>query len=144
VAEVIESVRREMLDGLANDRELSAAPTAADQLRIMWERWKQPRERRQFLLLADTYSLAVRDPETFGGLLEPVVKDWLPLIEHGLRRDGWDDDHIETVATVLLAQIRGLQLDVAATGEQERVDRAFEFLLTTLGGAAQQREGEGV
>jgi AcrR family transcriptional regulator len=132
VAEALEHLRQTTLDELELDRELRDAPSGADQLRILWERWRDPRERRQFLLLTDTYTLAVRDPQTFGGLLEPVVRDWLPLIAHGLRRDGWDETQIETVATVLLAQIRGLQLDLTATGERDRVDRAFDFLLSTL------------
>jgi hypothetical protein len=36
------------------------------------------------------------------------------------------------VAPALLAQIRGLQLDLAATGDRDRVDKAFAITLEAL------------
>ncbi len=46
-----------------------------------------------------------------------------------LIRDRVPPDRARVVAIALLAQIRGLQFDLAATGDRERVDRAFGFTL---------------
>jgi AcrR family transcriptional regulator len=132
LAEVLEHLRRTLLDHLASDEELRCAPSASDQLRVLWARWPAPRERRQFLLLVEVYSLAAREPDRFGSLLRSAVHDWLPILEQGLRRDGTPEAQVTPIATGLLAQIRGLQLDLIATGDHARVDRAFEHLLGTL------------
>ena len=68
---------------------------------------------------------AVRDPERYSQVLSSVVRDWLTPI-------GWPPADVATLATLVLAQVRGLQLDLAATGDRERVDNAFSASLDVL------------
>ena len=57
-------------------------------------------------------------------LMPPDVREWLPPLQRVLGS--------ETEATLLLAALRGLVLDLLATGDAERVDRAFEALLASV------------
>jgi AcrR family transcriptional regulator len=53
--------------------------------------------------------------------------DWLGPLEQGMRSLGRPE-----LATVVLAVIRGLLMDLAATGDRQRTDRALRDFLVTL------------
>jgi AcrR family transcriptional regulator len=68
-----------------------------------------------------------------GGLLPPgfrraATTDWLGLLQEGMGSLGRPG-----LATVVLAVIRGLLMDLDATGDTARTDRAFADFLTTIG-----------
>ncbi|OZM78088.1 TetR/AcrR family transcriptional regulator [Pseudonocardia sp. MH-G8] len=56
-----------------------------------------------------------------------ATTDWLGPLEEGLRSIGRPE-----LATLLLAVIRGLLMDLDATGDHARTDRAFTDFLSTL------------
>ena len=56
-----------------------------------------------------------------------ATTDWLEPLEEGLRSIGRPE-----LATLVLAVIRGLLLDLDATGDTARADRAFDELLRSL------------
>jgi AcrR family transcriptional regulator len=56
-----------------------------------------------------------------------ATTDWLPLLEDGLRSIGRPE-----LATLLLAVIRGLLMDLDATSDSERTDQAFDYFLDTI------------
>ena len=56
-----------------------------------------------------------------------ATTDWLPPLEQGLRSIGRPE-----LATLLLAVIRGLLMDLDATGDTARTDRAFRHFLNTI------------
>jgi hypothetical protein len=99
---------------------------------MLWSRFSDPKEQRQFLLLAEIYGHGVRDRGRYGNLLDSIVHDFIAPIEQRLIQDGWRPARARPMATTLLAQIRGLQLDLAATGERDRVDQAFTLMLDAL------------
>lgn len=77
--------------------------------------------------------------ETAGQPLWPdfrrgATTDWLGPLEDGMRSLG----HPE-LATVVLAVIRGLLMDLAATGDASRTDQAFDDFLRTIQRAAYER-----
>lgn len=59
-----------------------------------------------------------------------AVHDWLPIIEEGLRADGYPQPH--ALATLILAVARGLLLDERATAEHERATAAYAAFITML------------
>lgn len=61
------------------------------------------------------------------GFRRTATTDWLPPIEDGLRSLGRPE-----LATVVLAVIRGLLMDLDATGDTARTHRAFDDFLTTI------------
>ena len=57
-----------------------------------------------------------------------ATTDWLGPLEDGLRSIGRPE-----LATLVLAVIRGLLMDLDATGDSDRTDRAFRDLLAAVG-----------
>src|SRR4051794_29608213 len=69
-----------------------------------------------------------------GGLLWPgfrraATTDWLAPLEEGMASLGRPE-----LATVVLAVIRGLLMDLDATGDRERTNRAFADFVATIAG----------
>ena len=72
--------------------------------------------------------------DTAGGALWPgfrraATTDWLAPLATGMSSLGRPE-----LATVVLAVIRGLLMDLDATGDRVRTDRAFVAFVATLGG----------
>lgn len=132
LAEIVEHVRSGILAELVAADELDPAASTADLLRSFWRRLDDPFERRQFLLLAEIYGLALRDHDRYAHLLEATVHDFISPIEAMLINDGMPAKRAGVMATALLAQIRGLQFDLAATGDRDRVDAAFALTIDAL------------
>jgi AcrR family transcriptional regulator len=89
-----------------------------------WKRLSAPRARPAARLIFELYSLALRNPHDYPGVLEDPLAYWQKLTEKaGI---GSKADSIEP--TLLLAAIRGLLLDLCATGDRARVGRAMEAL----------------
>jgi AcrR family transcriptional regulator len=61
------------------------------------------------------------------GFRRSATTDWLAPLEEGMRSLGRPE-----LATVVLAVIRGLLMDLDATGDAARTDRAFGDFLATL------------
>ena len=70
------------------------------------------------------------EQQLWPGFAREATTDWLDPLERGLRTAG----HPE-LASVVLAVVRGLVMDLEATGETARVDRAFAGFLDVLGRA---------
>jgi AcrR family transcriptional regulator len=64
------------------------------------------------------------------GFRRIATTDWLAPLEQGMRSLGRP-----RLATVVLAVIRGLLIDLDATGDTARTDQAFHDFLTTIGRA---------
>jgi len=65
------------------------------------------------------------------GFRRIATTDWLAPLQEGMRSLGRPE-----LATVVLAVIRGLLMDLDATGEAERTHRAFHDFLSTLPASA--------
>jgi AcrR family transcriptional regulator len=61
------------------------------------------------------------------GFRRTATTDWLAPLEQGMASLGRPE-----LATVVLAVVRGLQMDLDATGDVERTDRAFSDFLATI------------
>ena len=113
-------------------RALSTKRSRKEQLSLAWEVWSSKESKKFLWMFFESYALAMRDRKRFPGFLERMVKDWLGFFEQAVAAAGVEVDRVKPVATFILATIRGLQLDVIATGEQARVNDAFRELLRLL------------
>jgi AcrR family transcriptional regulator len=128
-----EALMREILTGVRErgDARIQAWFRTADNprtlpqfLRWYWRRMSAPRLRPTIRLIFELYSLALRNPREYPGVLEDPLAYWSKLMEKaGIRTK---PDAVE--ATLLLAATRGLLLDLCATGDSVRVGRAMEVL----------------
>jgi len=70
------------------------------------------------------------------GFRRTATTDWLAPLEDGMRSLGRPE-----LATVVLAVIRGLLMDLDATGDTARTHRAFADFLTTIGAPGNREDG---
>ncbi|MBA2678048.1 MAG: TetR/AcrR family transcriptional regulator [Ktedonobacteraceae bacterium] len=110
-----------------NDQETASL---VEFVQTAWQRFTAPEYEGYFRLFFEVYGLALQEPTVYGGFLEGVVTDWLPLIEPALIRDGYPPERALSIATLILSSVRGLQLDLLATHDRKRAEAAFEELLT--------------
>lgn len=127
--QVVAKIRADFVDQLANDEQLRSAHPASALLRTTWNRLCEPAEQRQFVLLFELVGRATRDGGRVAELAQSSIDDWLTVISAQLSRIGYPPNDADTLATVLLAQVRGLQLDLLLTGDRRRVDRAIDALI---------------
>ena len=94
-------------------------------LRHAWSAMTGPQGRpylRMFSRLHDTAGEPL-----WPGFRRTATTDWLAPLEHGMHSLGRPE-----LATVVLAVIRGLLMDLDPTGDATRTHRAFRDFLTTL------------
>lgn len=132
VSEVIDHIRTDLLEELVRSGgEMTGMP--ADQLMwLTWQRLCEIRERRQFVLLFEVVAIQVRNPDRFGRLASSLIDDFLGPIEAALIAYGLTRTQARNVATGFLAQVRGLQLDLAVSGDQRRVDAAMKHYIASV------------
>jgi AcrR family transcriptional regulator len=91
-----------------------------------WERVSDPSLWPQERLFFELYSLALRDRPGLEGFLDRAMESWLGPATDSLVADGADPGDARADARLGLAVVRGLLLDLLATGDREGVQRAFE------------------
>jgi len=126
---------RERIFGATSDlagEQLDLATAA----RAVWIRTSDPQWGAEFRLFFAVYGRALQAPQQFAGFLERVVADWMSAIRDAQGSDT-DAATATRTATLVIATIRGLLLDLLATGDRTRVQDAAETFLATLERKAQ-------
>jgi len=105
-------------------------PERGDALRQLWGWLSDPAQADVERLFFESYGRSLSEPggawADFGA---DSVADWLPLVAQMISRPGGPGAGADqATATLVLAVLRGLLLDLLATGDTERVHRAFELL----------------
>lgn len=111
-----------------------------DGCREMWTAISDPHALPIFRLFFEVYALALRDRERYAAFLSNFVAPWLKLIGDPLVQAGWERPDADAFGTYIVAAFRGFLLDLCATGERARVDRAVELWLTTLSAAGAEKD----
>ena len=100
--------------------------------RDVWRIISAPEARSLFRLFFEVYGLALIDPARFPGFFPGAISNWLEFLERSYLRRGMSRSQARTRATVILAGFRGFLLDLCATGDAKRLDRAVELWLERL------------
>lgn len=103
----------------------------------MWDHLADPALWPYVRLFFELYGQALQGRPHAVPLLDGIVDDWLgPLTELGLGQ-GLRPDDARAGARLSLAVVRGLLLDLLATGDREAVDAAFDrWIVLYEGGLA--------
>lgn len=101
-------------------------------IRDQWQRWSHPKGQRYFRLAFEVYGLAIGQPDQHRTFLDNMVSNYINIIVDGLVEMGYTLPNAESLATRILAQIRGLQMDLLATGDNQRIENAFEEFVSQL------------
>jgi AcrR family transcriptional regulator len=132
VVEVVNHIRVDLLDKLRASAGDLVGVTLEGSMWAAWRHLCKPSERRQFVLLFELVAMQARDPDRFGSLAPMLITDFLGPIEASLRNYGLPRREARELATGFLAQVRGLQLDLAVSGDQRRVDAAMRRYIGTI------------
>jgi AcrR family transcriptional regulator len=129
ITEVIDHIRDDLLARSAGGR---AGATLESSMWATWRRLCESSERRQFVLLFEVVAIQARTPDRFGSLAPMLITDFLGPMEAGMRNSGLSRREARNLATGFLAQVRGLQLDLAVSGDQRRVDAAMKHFIAMV------------
>lgn len=106
--------------------------TPAELVRRLWAWSTHPPNLRLVRMLLEATTLAHTQPELFGDVGREVVAEGVGLLAGAVERGGAGPDVAARLATQAYATIVGLQMDLMATGERQRVERAVEELCRAL------------
>jgi AcrR family transcriptional regulator len=126
--------------GMVSRLRLEHMATPARACREIWRSLSHPKSEPLFRLFFEVYGLALQDRRRYASFLNRVVADWLAFIAQPMVAAGWKPADAEATATVILAGFRGFLLDLCATRERKRVDRAVELWLEMLNSASPNEE----
>ncbi len=115
----------------ATSEALGSQPDLVTAVRDTWARTSDPQRGAEFRLFFAAYGRALQAPQQFAEFLDHVVTDWMNIL---IDAQGPDVDRAMAApkATLVIATIRGLLLDLLATGDRARVQEAAESFLATL------------
>jgi AcrR family transcriptional regulator len=85
------------------------------------------------------FGIALQEPHRFPGFLETVQPGLRLMIQVQLQSNGYPLQEAEARATFYAATLRGLAIDILATHERERVDRALAVLSDVVAQAGRER-----
>jgi AcrR family transcriptional regulator len=117
---------------LVQKLKLEHAASPANVCRQMWEVLSEPKSEPVFRLFFEVYGLALQDRKKYAAFLKRVVADWLRFLAEPLVKAGWQKREAEAFATLILANYRGFLLDLCATHERDRVNRAVDLWISLL------------
>lgn len=97
-----------------------------------WQWLTAPRNDRLLRLLFEAYALALRDRRRYGAFLRASASDWSAPFARILESRGFSRERARALATLLVAVVRGLLLDVLATGDRLQAERAFRSFISAI------------
>lgn len=103
-------------------------PTLSEFLLWISQVYSTEQFRQLALLTVELQALALRDPKNYPGVLEAPIAYWQRLS----RKSGAAAKADTAEATLMLAATRGLLIDLAATGDRRRIQRAVDLLAQML------------
>lgn len=126
--EIVRTSERRQRDVLSRLR-LEPGLSPADVSRLLWRQLTDPGLADQERLFFEICGHALRGRPEAAPVLEGLVTDWLEPLAAAEVRAGADPALARTRARLGLATVRGLLLDLLATGDRAGVDAAMEEFL---------------
>ncbi len=126
--EVLGQARQRQLDAFTNLLRVRAEESYTVTLSHAWSAIAGP-SGQPYLRMFTQLNNTAGEP-LWPGFRRVATTDWLAPLEEGMRTLGRPQ-----LATVVLAVIRGLLMDLDATGDTARTDQAFHDFLTTIDSA---------
>jgi AcrR family transcriptional regulator len=97
-----------------------------------WQWLTAPRNDKLLRLLFEAHGLALRDRRRYGAYLRSASNGWQAPFARILEARGFTAERASALATLIVAMMRGLLLDVLATGDKPRAERAFRSFISAI------------
>lgn len=134
VVEIVRNGRERQQAMMASLKLSNLAPRAL--ARRLWREWSKPEWEPLTRLSFEVYVLALQDRSRFPGFLDASVNAWLRALERCADVPGLSRTEARIFGTVLIAGFRGFLLDLLATHDRARIDRAVDRWLSSIYAAA--------
>src|SRR5262249_12072012 len=108
---------------------LEPGATTADHARQAWRRLSDPKLWPQERLFFELYAYALRGRPGTEGFLDGIVESWVAPTAAALIKAGAEERTARADARLAVAVVRGLLLDLLATGDRAGVTEAYERFL---------------
>jgi AcrR family transcriptional regulator len=105
--------------------------------RTLWREWSKPEWEPLMQLSFEIYAFALRDASRLPGYLDASIHEWLGALEVCTMLPGYTRKKAEALGTLLIAGFRGFLLDLLATHERTRINRAVDLWLEFVYDAAE-------
>jgi AcrR family transcriptional regulator len=128
VVKAIEAAQIEALTGLATDVNLEPA----EAIRTLWRRVADPSMWPHERLFFEVYGQALQGRVGAVDLLDDIVESWVHSGAAYWEQYGATPDEARSQARLGLAVVRGLLLDLLATGDREGTDAAIESYIEAV------------
>ncbi|WP_329359450.1 TetR/AcrR family transcriptional regulator [Streptomyces sp. NBC_01483] len=128
LVEIVRTSEQRQRDLLSRLR-LEPGLSPADAARLLWQQLTDPRLAGQERLFFEIYGHALRGRPEAAPVLEGLVNDWLEPLVAAEVAAGADPVAARNRARLGLATVRGLLLDLLATGDRAGVNAAMEDFL---------------
>lgn len=119
------------------------AGSSQDDIRRSWKRLSDPKLWPQERLFFELYSYALLGRPGTEGFLDGIVESWVGPVARRLVDAGADESTARADARLGVAVVRGLLLDLLATGDRQGVDEAYERFLRLSAGLMGAAGGPG-
>lgn len=134
VAEIVEHLLERTLTPLGDYSDVDSESP----LRALWAGWTSAEGERDIRLFIEVLGQSLFEGSGYRPAVQHSIEHRLDLIAANLTRLGCPDGQARPFATLLLAVLRGLIMDLLVTGDTERIDEGFEIVLD---GAMKRVEG---
>jgi AcrR family transcriptional regulator len=129
---VVHAVEAGQRDAAARDDRVDGANDRFAALQHTWQRVSQPTYWPHERLFFECYARALQGEEPFTTLLPGLIEDWIEPAVAAQVAHGRPEARARAEARLALAVVRGLLLDLLATGDRDSADRAFAEFLALL------------
>lgn len=130
---VVEIIRRGRAKQRAMMAELKFTDLAPREIaRRLWREWSKPEWEPLTRLSFEVYALALQDRSRFPGFLEDSVNEWLAGLAACTALPGYSRQQSRALGTLLIAGFRGFLLDLFATRDRARIDRAVDLWMSLI------------
>ena len=117
--------------------------TTPQDARRSWERLSDPKLWPQERLFFELYAYALRGRPGTEGFLDGIVESWVAPVAAALVEAGADERTARADARLAVAVVRGLLLDLLATGDRAGVTEAYERYLQYASAAGVPAQASG-
>lgn len=132
IAEIIAAGRTRLGSLFSDWARASDGYDLRDALRRAWS-WLTASRRRAFIkLFFEFTTVGMRNPRGHGRDVGALFAEWRELFESEFSRRGIGSERATLLASLVLATMHGLLLDLITTGDRARVDRAFASFVAAI------------
>jgi AcrR family transcriptional regulator len=132
ISEVVQEVRHREKSHFTDSVVPNNQASTGQSLTAFYDHNVSDAMRPYFHLFYEVWGIAQANPADYEKFLDGIVSVWVDSLSDILLRAGYGYDDARIRATLVLASMRGLQLDIFTTGEKARADLAFACLVSLI------------